>query len=81
MGYLIRISINFLYFHKFCNYLRYVFSCSALDKIIVQGYKALQLQYFFTAGPDEVKAWTILVRILDYLLHTKILTSTFNSFF
>ena len=25
----------------------------------VQGYKALQLQYFFTAGPDEVKAWTI----------------------
>jgi len=33
---------------------------SALDKIIVQGYKALQLCYFFTAGPDEVKAWTIL---------------------
>ncbi|XP_033221360.1 obg-like ATPase 1 isoform X2 [Belonocnema kinseyi] len=32
---------------------------SALDKIIVQGYKALQLQYFFTAGHDEVKAWTI----------------------
>ncbi|KAF7276750.1 hypothetical protein GWI33_009782, partial [Rhynchophorus ferrugineus] len=31
----------------------------ALDKIIVQGYKALQLEYFFTAGPDEVKAWTI----------------------
>jgi len=32
---------------------------SALDKIILQGYKALQLQYFFTGGPDEVKAWTI----------------------
>uniref|UniRef100_A0A069DSU9 Obg-like ATPase 1 n=1 Tax=Panstrongylus megistus TaxID=65343 RepID=A0A069DSU9_9HEMI len=32
---------------------------SALEKIIVQGYKALQLQYFFTSGPDEVKAWTI----------------------
>jgi len=32
---------------------------SALDKIIVQGYKALQLEYFFTAGPDEVKAWII----------------------
>ncbi|KYM82302.1 hypothetical protein ALC53_07305 [Atta colombica] len=32
---------------------------SALDKIIVQGYKALQLQYFFTSGHDEVKAWTI----------------------
>ncbi|KAF4522854.1 hypothetical protein B566_EDAN008173 [Ephemera danica] len=33
---------------------------SVLDKIIVQGYKALQLIYFFTAGHDEVKAWTIL---------------------
>ncbi|XP_059468380.1 obg-like ATPase 1 [Neocloeon triangulifer] len=32
---------------------------SVLDKIIVQGYKTLQLIYFFTAGPDEVKAWTI----------------------
>lgn len=32
---------------------------SALDKIIVQGYKALQLEYFFTAGADEVKAWTV----------------------
>jgi len=30
-----------------------------LEKVIVQGYKALQLIYFFTAGPDEVKAWTI----------------------
>ncbi|CAG0915742.1 unnamed protein product [Notodromas monacha] len=33
---------------------------SSLEKIIVQGYKALQLQYFFTSGEDEVKAWTIL---------------------
>ncbi|KAG0711633.1 Obg-like ATPase 1 [Chionoecetes opilio] len=32
---------------------------SALEKIIVQGYKALQLMYFFTTGPDECKAWTI----------------------
>ena len=32
---------------------------SMLDKIIVTGYKALQLEYFFTAGVDEVKAWTI----------------------
>merc|ERR1712112_148920 len=32
---------------------------SVLDKIVVQGYKALQLEYFFTAGPDEVKAWTL----------------------
>ncbi|CAD5121475.1 unnamed protein product [Dimorphilus gyrociliatus] len=32
---------------------------SQLEKIIVQGYKALQLMYFFTAGEDEVKAWTI----------------------
>lgn len=32
---------------------------SALEKIITTGYKALQLEYFFTSGPDEVKAWTI----------------------
>jgi len=32
---------------------------SCLEKIIVQGYKALGLEYYFTAGPDEVKAWTI----------------------
>jgi len=30
-----------------------------LEKIIVQGYKALGLEYFFTSGTDEVKAWTI----------------------
>lgn len=32
---------------------------SALAKIIVTGYKALNLCYYFTAGEDEVKAWTI----------------------
>lgn len=32
---------------------------SVLEKIILAGYKALQLEYFFTAGADEVKAWTI----------------------
>jgi len=32
---------------------------SALDKIITTGYKSLGLIYFFTAGHDEVKAWTI----------------------
>ncbi|PAV60117.1 hypothetical protein WR25_10289 [Diploscapter pachys] len=32
---------------------------SNLDKIVHTGYKALQLEYFFTAGADEVKAWTI----------------------
>lgn len=40
-------------------YLKEAGTTSALDKIILQGYKALQLMYFFTAGPDEVKAWTI----------------------
>uniref|UniRef100_A0A6G1S7E2 Obg-like ATPase 1 n=1 Tax=Aceria tosichella TaxID=561515 RepID=A0A6G1S7E2_9ACAR len=33
---------------------------SALDKIIVTGFKALNLCYFFTAGEDEVRAWTII---------------------
>ncbi|KAI9320886.1 GTP-binding protein YchF [Dichotomocladium elegans] len=32
---------------------------SMLPKIIVAGYNALQLIYYFTGGPDEVRAWTI----------------------
>lgn len=32
---------------------------NALEKIILTGYKALQLMYYFTSGEDEVKAWTI----------------------
>ncbi|ORY08243.1 GTP-binding protein PTD004 [Basidiobolus meristosporus CBS 931.73] len=32
---------------------------SNFPKIIVAGYKALQLIYYFTGGPDEVRAWTI----------------------
>lgn len=32
---------------------------SAMEKIIVTGYKSLGLIYFFTCGEDEVKAWTI----------------------
>jgi len=30
-----------------------------IAKIIRTGYKALELIYFFTAGEDEVRAWTI----------------------
>lgn len=33
---------------------------SALPRIVVNGYRALQLQYFFTCGKDEVKAWTVM---------------------
>lgn len=33
---------------------------SMLPKIIKTGFQILQLQYFFTSGKDEVKAWTIL---------------------
>ncbi|XP_071388038.1 obg-like ATPase 1 isoform X4 [Centroberyx affinis] len=32
---------------------------SVLTKIIKTGYSTLQLEYFFTAGPDEVRAWTV----------------------
>ncbi|CAH8433279.1 unnamed protein product [Dicrocoelium dendriticum] len=32
---------------------------SVLPKIIRAGYQILHLQYFFTCGKDEVKAWTI----------------------
>jgi len=34
---------------------------SVLTKIIKTGYATLQLEYFFTAGPDEVRAWTVRV--------------------
>src|SRR5438874_2038799 len=34
---------------------------SAFPRIIVAGYQSLQLMYFFTCGPDEVRAWTIRV--------------------
>jgi obg-like ATPase 1 len=32
---------------------------SSLEKIIIQGYKSLNLMYYFTAGEKEVKAWPI----------------------
>jgi obg-like ATPase 1 len=32
---------------------------SALPRIAVSGYQSLGLQYYFTCGPDEVRAWTI----------------------
>eukprot|EP00798_Chlamydomonas_sp_ICE-L_P008013 gene8013-1242_t len=35
-------------------------SVSALPKLIVQGYKDLDLIYYFTAGETEVRAWTII---------------------
>lgn len=40
-------------------YLKEVQATSALEKIILNGYSALGLMYFFTVGEDEVKAWTI----------------------
>ncbi|XP_025107448.1 obg-like ATPase 1 [Pomacea canaliculata] len=42
-------------------YLKEVGTTSALEKIIVNGYKSLNLIYFFTSGKDEVKAWTVQV--------------------
>ncbi|XP_069472338.1 obg-like ATPase 1 isoform X1 [Ambystoma mexicanum] len=40
-------------------YLEEKMTQSVLSKIIKTGFAALQLEYFFTAGPDEVRAWTI----------------------
>ncbi|PIK52531.1 hypothetical protein BSL78_10570 [Apostichopus japonicus] len=40
-------------------YLEEASTVSNLDKIITNGFKALYLEYFFTSGEDEVKAWTI----------------------
>ena len=39
---------------------------SQLEKIIKNGYKGLGLEYFFTAGPDEVRVSLI----FDFLLHS-----------
>ena len=45
------------------HYTRYrLLDFSVLEKVIKTGYKALQLEYFFTAGKDEVRAWTIQVK-------------------
>lgn len=41
------------------NFLKENKTVSMLDKIVVNGFKALGLEVFFTAGKDEVKAWTI----------------------
>jgi len=43
----------------FIKYCEEVKATSVLPKIIKSGFSLLQLQYFFTAGKDEVKAWTI----------------------
>jgi len=43
-------------FEKYCEEVK---ATSVLPKIIKSGFSILQLQYFFTAGKDEVKAWTI----------------------
>lgn len=36
---------------------------SQLPHIILAGYKSLQLIHYFTAGPEEVRAWTVRVSI------------------
>ncbi|DBA95824.1 hypothetical protein WJX77_008189 [Trebouxia sp. C0004] len=40
-------------------YCKEVGAQSAIDKIVTTGFRAIQLIYFFTAGPDEVKCWQI----------------------
>ena len=32
---------------------------SAIPRIVLAGFKSMNLIYFFTAGTDEVKAWTV----------------------
>ena len=38
---------------------------SQLDKIITNGFKGLGLEYFFTAGPDEVRVSFDVTAIFD----------------
>lgn len=51
---------------------------SVLTKIIKTGYSALQLEYFFTAGVDEVRAWTVRVSAVQSLIVIE-KNSSFNS--
>jgi len=44
---------------EFKTYCEEVKAESILPKIIKSGFSLLQLQYFFTGGKDEVRAWTI----------------------
>lgn len=59
------------------DYLKEVQTTSVLDKIVKTGYKALCLECFFTAGKDEVRAWTIQVFIIlliyNIIFHRKAL--------
>ena len=41
---------------------------SQLSKVILAGYKSLQLIHYFTAGPGEVRAWTVRVSVYLYQL-------------
>lgn len=43
-------------FNKYCEEVKVT---TILPKIIKSGFSLLQLHYYFTAGKDEVKAWTI----------------------
>lgn len=52
-------------------YLEVNMTQSALPKIIKAGFAALQLEYFFTAGPDEVRAWTIRFSLVFLSLRRK----------
>lgn len=38
---------------------------SQLPKVILAGYKALDLIHYFTCGPQEVRAWTVRVSFMD----------------
>jgi obg-like ATPase 1 len=40
---------------------------SQLPKVILAGYKALDLIHYFTCGPQEVRAWTVRVSIYRYI--------------
>lgn len=51
-----------------------------MTKIIKTGYAALQLEYFFTAGPDEVRAWTIRVSDTPLCASIRLMFSFFSTY-
>ena len=61
LGYCSQLALCFIDLPPSSRLCMIVFYYSALPKIIINGYKSLNLHYFFTCGHDEVRAWTIMV--------------------
>lgn len=54
-------------FEESASYLAELNVQSQLPRVILGGYRSLQLIHYFTCGPDEVRAWTVRVRLYNII--------------